>query len=276
MTIINGYCTLAEFKDYLMRKRTYTAATLSFDAGSSTITDTYKRLGRFAAAKLIQVSGSVTANNAVWEIVSVSNSAIVVSGTLTAALAGASVTILDVSDPEDDTEAEQAIEAASRAIETHCKDRRFWVNGTDEDRTYSPQYPDAFWCYDDIVSLTALSTDEDDDGTYERTWDTTDYVLEPSNAALDGEPYTRIRAKSNGRWSFPVGVGRLKLTGKFGWLAVPAKVKQAALIQASRWYERRNAVFGVIATTESLIATVKDDLDPDVQVLLRGLEKEVV
>ena len=57
---------------------------------------------------------------------------------------------------------------------------------------------------------------------------------------------------------------------------MPAKVKQAALIQASRWYERRNAVFGVIATTESLIATVKDDLDPDVQVLLRGLEKEVV
>ena len=111
-----------------------------------------------------------------------------------------------MSDPEDDTEAEQAIEAASRAIETHCKGRRFWVNGTDEDRTYSPQYPDAFWCYDDIVSLTALATDEDDDGTYERTWDTTDYVLEPANAALDGEPYTRIRAKSNGRWSFPVGV----------------------------------------------------------------------
>jgi hypothetical protein len=257
-----------------MRKRTYTAASISFN--TSTITDSFKRLGRFQAARLIQVSGSVTANNGVWEVVSVSNAAIVIAGALTTALAGATVTIMDVSDPEDDTECEQAIESASGAIETHCGERRFWVNGTDEDRRYSPPYPDVFWCNDDIVSLTTLATDEDGDGVCERTWETTDYFLEPANALLDGEPYTRIRIATNGRYSFPVGTSRLKLTGKFGWAAVPAKVKQATFIQGSRFYERRNSPFGVIATTETMVATVKDDLDPDVQILLRGLKRDIV
>lgn len=274
MTISNGYCTLIEFRDYLTRKRTYTAATISFN--TATITDTYKRLGRFLTAKLIQVSGSVTANNGVWEVVSVTNSTIVINGSFTTALVGASITIVDVSDTEDDTLMEICVDSASRAIETYCKDRRFWVNSVDEARFYSPAYWDCFFAPDDIVSITSLATDEDGDGTYERNWATTDYVLSPANAALDNQPYTKIQLAPRGRYHFPAVVNGLKITGKFGWPAVPIKAKDACMIQAARWYERRNAIFGVIAATENRIATVKDDLDPDVQILLQGLARIVV
>jgi hypothetical protein len=273
MTITNGYCTLAEFKDYLLRKRSYVASTISFTQSTSTITDSLKRLGRFQSATLIQVAGASNAgNNGVFVVVSVSNEAIVVSGTLTDAAIGTAITLTDVSNAEDDATIEIQIEAASRAVD-HFTHRRFWANSQDESRTYTPEWFDCFYCPDDILSITTLATDRNGDGVYETVWAASDYVLGPANATLDGKPYTKIGTPQNGNYSFPKARNALKLTGKFGWAAVPSLVKDATLLQASRWYERRNAPFGVVAITEAGAVTLKNDLDPDVQVMLKSVAR---
>jgi hypothetical protein len=276
MTLTNGYCTLAEFKDYLLRKRSYTASTLSFTQSTATITDLYRRLGRFQNASLIQVSGAANAgNNGVFVVLSVSNEAIVVSGMLTDAAVGTAITLTDVSGAEDDATIELQIEAASRAVD-HFTHRRFWSNSQDESRTYTPEWFDCFYCPDDIQSLTSLATDRDGDGVYETIWAASDYILGPANAALEGRPYTKIGAACNGAYAFPVARNALKLTGKFGWSAVPSLVKNATLLQASRWYERRNAPFGVVAITEAGAVTLKNDLDPDVQVMLKPVARTYI
>lgn len=276
MTIENGYVTLEEFKSYLLRKRSYTAATISFAQSTSTIADTYKRLGRFVGAKLIQISGAANAgNNGIWEATDISNSAIVISGTLTTETIGASITLTDVSDPENDDDLERAIESACRSVEDHCH-RKFWKNTEDEERIYTPRYADCIFSKDDIVEIVELATDEDGDGIYERVWLESDYVLWPANAALDNKPYRHVELARKGRYSFPVAKNALQITGVFGWPAVPKQVESAVLLQASRWYERRNSPFGVVAVTDVAAVTVKNDLDPDVQVLLGNLVRQIV
>jgi hypothetical protein len=274
MTITNGYCTLPEFKDYLLRKRSYVASTISFTQSSATIADSFKRLGRFQNATLIQVAGAANAgNNGVFVVVSVANGAIVVEGTLTDAVVGTAITLTDVSNAEDDATIEIQIEAASRAVD-HFTKRKFWSNNQDESRIYSPEWFDCFYCPDDILSITTLATDRDGDGVFETVWATSDYVLGPANAALEGRPCTKIGVARNGSYTFPKGAkNALKLTGKFGWTAVPSLVKNATLLQASRWYERRNAPFGVVAITEAGAVTLKNDLDPDVQVMLKPVAR---
>lgn len=167
----------------------------------------------------------------------------------------------------DDTVIEDKIEAASRLIDEHCH-RRFWVNAVDESRTYKAE--DAYLVFtDDIVSVTTLQTDEDGNRVYERTWAATDYDLEPENAALDGKPYTRIATTPMGRYGFPGGMAKgVKVTGKFGWSAVPSKVKSACLLQAERLFKRKDAPFGVIGSAEMGQLQVIPKLDPDVEILL--------
>jgi hypothetical protein len=63
----------------------------------------------------------------------------------------------------------------------------------------------------------------------------------------------------------PIGV---KVTGKFGWQAVPSKVKTACLIQAERLFKRKDAPFGVIGSAEMGQLQVIPKLDPDFYILL--------
>jgi len=178
---------------------------------------------------------------------------------------------VNTTDSIDDAIIESKIEAISRLIdeETH---RRFWKNSVAEARFFSPEYSDLLYTFD-IVSITTLKTDEDGDRVYERTWATTDYDLEPENAALDGKPYTAIRTSPNGSYSFPVARRGVEITGIFGWNAVPKLAKEACLLQAIRLFKRKDAPFGVTGSAEmgSMIAITK--LDPDVAKMLAPLIK---
>lgn len=175
-------------------------------------------------------------------------------------------------DSLDDSVIESKIEAISRLIdeETH---RRFFKNGTDEIRTFSPKESDLLVGFD-IVSITTLKTDEDGDRVYETTWATTDYDLEPENASLDGRPYTAIRIAPDGRYSFPLIRRGVQITGIFGWSAIPKLAKEACLLQSIRLFKRKDAPFGVTGSAEmgSMIAITK--LDPDVAKMLAPLIKE--
>ncbi len=116
-------------------------------------------------------------------------------------------TAITISDTVDDARLLAVLESVSRQAELACH-RRFhpysatlYFEATHADRLHLPV---------DLLSVTSLKTDNDNDGVYENTWTTpTDYLLWPSNAAYDQTPFWRIDvARSSGRYSFPCGVQR--------------------------------------------------------------------
>lgn len=174
-----------------------------------------------------------------------------------------------------DADIDLAIEAASRAVDLVCR-RRFWVDDdVNQVRYYDPTGPDLVRI-DDLVTLTALAVDIDADGTYTQTWTVgTDFVLSPANAVADARPYELIERRTFGRYSFPTEWERpVKVTGKFGWAAVPAPVEQATKILAARLVKRtREAPFGVVtigidAGSGTMHAARIASKDPDIRGLL--------
>lgn len=266
MPITNGYCTLDEFKHRLLATADYTASTISFTAASKTITDTAAGLMRFRAGRRIKVTGS-TSNNGTYTIATgdVAGS-IVVSETLVNEAAGQSVSIVDVTDLDDDAEIEKVVTAISRAIDAVCK-RRFYA--ANETRYFTAQRADLLFV-DDLLSVTTLKTDEGGDRIYETTWATTDYDLLPANAALAGEPYLRIAPAPMSSKRFPGHAKGVEIAGSFGYAnSTPGRIKEACLLWSMRLWKRREAIFGVIGTSALGQMTVKiPPPDPDVAQLL--------
>jgi len=171
-----------------------------------------------------------------------------------------------ITDAVDDTVLGAVLEAVSRGIDNYCG-RIFYLTAAATVRTYTPLHSDTV-LIDDCVALTAVVTDADGDRTYEDTWTATDYDLLPENASTDGKPYTEIAVTPDGDYSFPVGIRKgLKLTGTWGWPAVPDPVNEACLIQAARVFKRKDTPFGISGSPEMGQMRI-GRLDPDVLWLL--------
>ncbi len=168
-----------------------------------------------------------------------------------------------------DSALDQLITAASRRIDETCSPFRFYA--ASETRTFKAEFADLLFIPTGLLSVTTLRTDEDGDRVYERTWATTDYDLEPENAALDGKPYTRLATTPNGLYQFPVGVPKgVQLAGSFGYATTaPALIAEACLLQSMRWWKRKDAIFGVVGSAEMGQLVVIPKLDPDVELMLR-------
>jgi len=173
---------------------------------------------------------------------------------------------LSVADTDDEQIFENVIEAASRAIDNYTH-RRFWKDINDTTRIYTTSTPDRLRV-DDLVSITTLKADENQDRVYESTWATTDYDLDPVNADLDNKPFTTITVAPLGRYTFPTGARAVQIVGKFGWPAVPDPINEATLIQAARIYRRKDSPFGVAGTAEFGQLRLLSRLDPDVELLV--------
>lgn len=165
-----------------------------------------------------------------------------------------------------DADIEKVIQASSRKIDKHCG-RSFYSDTADGTKYYTA--PSSYRVYvDDLQTVTALYTDDDGDGTYENTWQTTDYHLLPLNSPM-GWPYTYIEVKPEGDFTFPRNLrAGVKLVALFGWSAVPDEVREACLITANRLWQRRNAPFGVAGANEFGAPVILTKLDPDVIELL--------
>lgn len=154
---------------------------------------------------------------------------------------------LSVGDSTDDTRLGEALDTASRAVERYCR-RQFNLESSASARSYYPTSCELVMV-DDFYTSTGLivATDEGDDGTFEVTWATTDYQLEPLNGVHDGAtgwPYWRIRAVD--RYGFTDGRrATVQITAKWGWSAVPAPVKEATLALAEEIFKMKDAPFGV-------------------------------
>jgi hypothetical protein len=175
-----------------------------------------------------------------------------------------------ISDTEDDSAIESVIEAVSRRID-EATSRRFYQELATT-RYFSAEWADLLHI-PDLVTLTTLKTDEDGDRVYETTWASTDYDLEPFNAALVSKPYTAIHVAPNGRYVFPLVRKSVEIVGTWGWPAVPKIAKEACLLQSFRVFKRKDAPFGVAGSIEIGQLQVISKLDPDVTWMLEPLRR---
>jgi hypothetical protein len=170
-------------------------------------------------------------------------------------------------DVADDPAITLAIEAASSSIDDWCH-RSFDLS---EPVTRLYRYQGSRLSVDDIGSLTglALAVDPFLNGV--------SFYLDPPNALVDGKPWTHLSTDSG--TAIPTITTSLNgpnvsVTARFGWPAVPAVVKQAARIQAMRFYKRKDAPFGISGSPDmGGEMRLLSQLDPDVQALVRPLIK---
>ena len=90
----------------------------------------------------------------------------------------------------------------------------------------------------------------------------------PFNAAARGDPYEKLVFAAG--TFLPLGEGQLKVNAKWGYVtAIPAGIKEVALLQASRFFKRKDAPFGVAgADAMGNAMRLFSKLDPDVEALL--------
>jgi hypothetical protein len=183
---------------------------------------------------------------------------------------------LRITDSIDDTLIENAIASASRLIDGYCN-RVFYNMGTSA-RFFAASDP--YFCpIDDNITITEVATAVTSNGNYDTIWaaptagqNNGDYQTEPLNAAYptDGivSPTTGVRALW--RYLFPtIGANALvRVTGTWGWSAVPDPVTQACIIQSARIYKRNDSPTGVMGFGDMGIIRVGSQLDPDVKQLL--------
>ena len=180
---------------------------------------------------------------------------------------------LKITDTADDFEILLAVQAAASSVDKFTG--RFFWNETGV-RTYMPESIYEL-SIDDLVSVTQLATDQDGDGVYETVWSGDgvspggDFQLRIAdrqyNVASRGEswPYTQVQALggSGGKY-FPyvwpwTHQDRVKITGTWGWPAVPVLVRQASLQLANDLFRLRDAPFGVAGFAEYGAVRVRDN-----------------
>jgi hypothetical protein len=181
---------------------------------------------------------------------------------------------LRVQDSIDDSLLELAIESASREIDGYCERVFYSTTGT---RVYAPTNIFTVTT-DDIISVTTLKSSSDG-VTYDITWTTSDYQLEPLNGVAGGlvTPFTRIRATGDYLMpSFSVGTfyeleDLIQVVGVFGWSATPAAIRQATVILAMRLFKRLDAPLGMISNDMGSMRVGR--FDPDVEALVAPFRK---
>ena len=93
---------------------------------------------------------------------------------------------VNIVDSNDNDELEDAVNSASRQIDAYCG-RKFYADGATSAKVYRTRNP-YMVVVDDISTSTGLvlKYDDSDDGTYETTVASTDFILLPLNGELLG------------------------------------------------------------------------------------------
>ncbi len=181
-----------------------------------------------------------------------------------------------------DADVTASITAASDAIDNLCQRGRNGFNiegGTAgggtvvSSRYYSPVTPGAIEI-DDLSSATAAILISRDDGLdidtndgLANTWTlNTDFFFEPLNApsgtaGVDAWPFERIRVHPTGAFLFNTFYPRsVKLTARFGWVAVPGAITDACTLLAERLFKmKREAPMGILAFQDVAVRVARAD-----------------
>lgn len=172
---------------------------------------------------------------------------------------------LRIGDNVDNPELALAITAASRTID-RATGRQFGVTASVEQRTYECRWSRtrSKWRadIDDIMTAAGLVVTVSGAAT-------TDYTLFPLNATEEGRPWERIYVDT----STPATLGgppTILVDATYGWTTVPDTIKQACLLQSSRYFKRRESPYGVAGSPEfGNELRLLSRLDPDVDLMVR-------
>jgi hypothetical protein len=180
------------------------------------------------------------------------------------------------SDVSNDARIEAAINSASRQIDDFTG-RRFWQDTNVTAREfYADDYSELISNVEqpfDISTATGLivKLDTADTGTFGTTLTiNTHFILQPTNAADDSEPFTAIRLVDS-LYSFPMsssGRPGVQITAKFGWATIPDPVVQACLIQSVLLYKATDAAMGGLSFGDGAFLRVRGGLNPIAQSLV--------
>ncbi|MGH3735837.1 MAG: hypothetical protein ACRDT6_09490 [Micromonosporaceae bacterium] len=153
---------------------------------------------------------------------------------------------LRIGDTADDAELALAVAAASRAVDLHTH-RQFGQVAAAEERLFTACWDrrPRRWTVelDDVQDLTGLTVTVEGGPI-------TVFTLEPVNAAQKGKPYTGLVVDTDSAVTPTSDEHGVTVTARWGWTAVPAPVKEATLLQASRFHARRDSPYGVAGSPE--------------------------
>ena len=177
---------------------------------------------------------------------------------------------IGIADGIDDPMLEMAIESASRQIDSYTE--RYFYNAGTATKIFAPI--DNWVCpTEDFITLTKVETSEDGE-SYDTEWTADDWQAEPLNGRSGGlvTSYTQIRAVEDYLFPYRNGEATVRLTGTWGWSAVPIAITQATIILASRIFKRLDSPLGIISNDLGSMR-VGFRLDPDVQHLIDPYRK---
>lgn len=178
-----------------------------------------------------------------------------------------------VSDTDDDVEIQLALTAASRAVD-RATNRQFGQSAAPEDRFYTAVWDRKLrrWVIriDDLMTVSGLTVHYDTDGSGDYADMIDDFQLRPVNAAAEGRPWTEIVVRPTSTTTPGNAESGVEVHGTFGWSSVPATIKSATLLQASRFLSRRDSPFGVAGSPDTgSEMRLLPKLDPDVALQVR-------
>ncbi|WP_328544580.1 phage gp6-like head-tail connector protein [Streptomyces europaeiscabiei] len=175
---------------------------------------------------------------------------------------------LAADDESQDADLTSALGAASGSINLTCG-RRFWLDPAPVARIYRASgrvvcEPDGeLLLVDDIGDVDDLVVET---GPLGGPWTAvTGYETSPDNALADGKPITGLLLP-NSTWSRG-STTRVRVTTRFGWPATPPDITEAAYIQATRLFKRKNSPEGILGSAEWGVVRLSRR-DPDVWALL--------
>lgn len=167
-----------------------------------------------------------------------------------------------------------ALDAAHDDLEGDCG-RKFYLDTSATARDFDPtgrvieDQGRQFLMIDDIGSLTGLVVSTGfAGGTFTPVTMTVEY--RPENALARGRAITSLMTPA-GIWATDPFT-RVRVTARWGWPAVPPRVKEATLLQASRLYARRKSPQGVVGSADWGAVSVRKN-DPDYWGLINAFVK---
>lgn len=170
-------------------------------------------------------------------------------------------------DEVDDPILQMCLEGACRSIDDATGKRFFGLADEPSARVYrthrrvAPVADGQVLLVDDIGSAEGLLVEGFTGSSYSQI---AGCELEPDSAIDTGEAATGIFLP---RGAF-TWYSKVRVTARWGWPEVPAVVKQAALIQASRLFARKDSVSGLMGDANWGMQRIPF-IDPDVKRLLR-------
>lgn len=148
-------------------------------------------------------------------------------------------------DTDHDTDLERSVESASRMIDNYCG-RIFYDSGSATAKKFRAVHPYRLEV-PDFSTTTGLvvKTDTSDNGTFDTTWSSSDYEVNPPSSVHAGRPYNEIVAVESRTFPTFGRRARVEVTAQWGWASTPTDVAQTCLIVAAELWRRKDAPFGV-------------------------------